>query len=141
MASRIEADWVQEQRRAVADYLEREGVRHGEIGAWPAWHVRPYLAIWAIESATSPGRVGLWGISGDCPTDHMSSPEADHPRAVMRHFARAWTRAAEHMLRGEEDPELVIGTRETWPELGDLLLRRALLLRDWADDETLWTSA
>lgn len=43
-----EEAWVAEQRSTVADYLRREGVKHGAIGEWPAWYVQPYLAILAI---------------------------------------------------------------------------------------------
>jgi hypothetical protein len=42
------------------------------------------------------------------------------------------------MARGEEHPILVIGSREQWPELSDLLARRAELLREWAEDESMW---
>jgi hypothetical protein len=133
-----EEAWVSEQRSTVADYLRREGVEHGAIGAWPAWHVQPYLAILAIESFGAPGRVGWWTISGDVPTDYVSFDDADHPREVVRHFARQWAEVSAFMLRGEPHPEATIGTPDQWPALGDLLRRRAELLRSYATDDSIW---
>jgi hypothetical protein len=133
-----EDNWVAEQRDTVCAYLEREGVRHREVGEWPAWHLHPYLAVWAIESLVAPGRVGWWAISGDVPTDYVSFADADHPREVLRHFAREWARVSSSMLRGEEPPETVIGTPEQWPDLEDLLKRRCELLRRFAEDDAIW---
>ncbi len=65
-----EERWCQERRAQVAEYLRREGVRHGRIGEWRAWHVAPYVSVWAIESATLPESVGWWVICGDGPTDY-----------------------------------------------------------------------
>lgn len=133
-----EDDWIAEQRDTVCAYLEREGVHHRGVGEWPAWHLHPYLALWAIESLVAPGRVGWWAISGDVPTDYVSFTDADHPREAFRHFAREWARVASSMLRGEEPPETVIGTAEQWPDLGDLLKRRCELLRQFAEDDAIW---
>jgi hypothetical protein len=130
--------WVSAQRDAVRQYLEREGVRHGAIGEWPAWHVHPFLAIWAIESLAAPGRIGWWAITGDVPTDYVGSREASHPRDVMRHFATQWTEVSSSMLRGERHHDLAIGTPDRWPELGDLLQRRGQLLGQFADDDSIW---
>src|SRR5262249_42894099 len=41
-------------------------------------------------------------------------------------------------LAGRADPEMEVGPRERWPMLGDLLRRRAELLRDFAADDGLW---
>lgn len=134
-----EEAWVAEQRSDVAAYLQSEGVLHGEIGEWPAWHLQPYIAILAIESAVAPGRMGWWTISGDLPTDCVNfGDDFDHPRAVVRHFGRTWKEVSSFMLRGEPHPDLAIGPPERWPELGDLLLKRAELLLRWADDDSMW---
>lgn len=134
-----EEAWVTEQRSNVADYLRREGVEHGEIGEWPAWHVQPCLAIFAVESLLFPRRMGWWVISGDCPTDCVTfSDTTDHPREAMRYFARQWADVAAHMLRGEPHPGMTIGTPDQWPELGDLLQRRSELLYQFADDDSIW---
>ncbi len=113
-------------------------MQHGAIGEWPAWHLPPFLAILAIESLVSPGRMGWWAISGDCPTDYLSFADAEHPREVLRHFARQWAELSSFMLRGEPHPETTIGTPDQWPELGDLLKRRAELLHDYATDDSIW---
>ncbi len=133
-----EATWVAEQRASVAEYLRGLGVVHGRIGAWPAWHVHPYLAIWAIESMAVPGRVGFWAISGDVATDYVSFADAGEPRAVLRHFARVWAEYAGAMRRGERHPDWSIGEPEQSQELGELLARRAALLQNFADDDAIW---
>lgn len=133
-----EEAWVAEQRNTVANYLQREGVQHGAVGEWPAWHLQPFVAILAIESYVAPGRTGWWAISGDCPTDYLSFADADHPREAMRHFARQWAELSSFMLRGEPHPETTIGTPDQWPELGDLLKRRAELLHNYAANDSIW---
>ncbi|MEW6745775.1 MAG: DUF4826 family protein [Planctomycetota bacterium] len=44
----IEERWCAEMRGNVARYLAREQVPHGQIGEWPAWHVAPYVSVWAL---------------------------------------------------------------------------------------------
>ncbi len=134
-----EEAWVAEQRQTAKDYLHSQGTKHGEIGEWPAWHVQPYLAILAIESAEFAERMGWWTISGDCPTDYVAFSEAtDHPRKAMLHFARQWEEISSYMLRGEQHPRPTIGTPDEWPELGDLLQHRSKLLEQFAADDTIW---
>ena len=125
---RNQAAWVAQQHDVVIAYLERTGIQHRDVGEWPAWHITPHLAIWAIESLSAPGRVGWWAISGDVPTDYVTFGDCDHPREVLSHFARGWAELASYMLRGEPHPETIIGTPDQWPVLGDLLQRRADLL-------------
>ena len=55
----VEERWCSERRSEVAAYLAAEGVTHGRIGEWPAWHLAPHVSIWAIESQAKPG--GLAG--------------------------------------------------------------------------------
>lgn len=133
-----EERWCSAQREQVADYLERENVAHGAIGEWPAWHLAPYVSIWAVESLNAPGQVGWWAISGDLPTDYVSSDGIKHPRQAMRSIASRWTDLSESMERGEQHPEAIIGTPAVWPELAPLLRARAGLLAQFADDDSLW---
>lgn len=51
----VEEKWCSERRSELAVYLKREGVTHGSIGEWPAWHIAPYVSIRAVESAKRPG--------------------------------------------------------------------------------------
>lgn len=134
----IEERWCEERRRDVADYLQLQGVRHGAIGEWPAWHVAPYVSIWAIESASNPGWVGFWVICGDLPTDYVSSQALKHPRDVMRAFADRWSKVAENMAKGQPSPDVNIGSPSDWPTLGPMLASRAATLRRWADDAAMW---
>ena len=130
--------WVSEQRNTVASYLQRQGVQHGKIGEWPAWHLQPYLAVLAIESFAAPGHMGWWAISGDVPTDYVSFQDAGHPPEAMHYFAHRWAEIASCMLRGEPYSDTTIGTPDQWPVLGDLLQRRAILLEQFADDDSIW---
>jgi hypothetical protein len=67
-----EEQWCAEQRDHVVSYLTRQGLQSPSVGDWPAWHVAPSIAVWAVESLKKPGSVGWWAISGDLPTDYTS---------------------------------------------------------------------
>jgi len=136
-----EERWCEERRSEVAEYLRREGVRHGRIGEWPAWHVVPYVSIWAIESVVAPESVGWWAICGDGPTDYMTAGRVRHPREALRAFADRWAEMASYMRRGEPHPTMELGSPRTWPELGPLLEKRAELLKASADDDSVWQPA
>lgn len=100
-----EERWCEEQRANVADYLESEKVPHGRIGEWPAWHVAPYVSIWAIESLVQPEWIGWWVISGDLPTDCISSAEVSppqHPKKALKVIAERWLKQAEAWKAGRE---------------------------------------
>jgi hypothetical protein len=133
-----EENWIESQRAAVEEYLQREGVDHLGVGEYPAFHMHPYIALWAVQSKISPGWVGWWAISGDVPTDYVSRGEISHPREALRAFAAHWRELSDYMLRGEEHPDVRIGTRDQWPELGDLLQRRAHILHSYAEDDEIW---
>jgi hypothetical protein len=131
--------WIQAGRKDAEGYLRGQKVEHRGVGEYPAFHVYPYLALWAVQSKNSPGRVGWWAITGDLPADYISSSEGRHPREAMRAFARHWREVSQFMLRGDPHPDCHIGTRDQWPELGDLLRRRAEIIRSYADDDEIWT--
>jgi len=133
-----EEAWIAHERTKVSDYLHREVVDHLGVGEFPAFHVFPYLAVWAVQSKKSPGWVGWWAISGDCPTDYISSEDVNHPRTALCVFSCNWAEASKYMLQGKEHPSIKIGPPEKWSELGDLLKRRSETLKQWADDEELW---
>jgi hypothetical protein len=122
----------------VAAYLEREGVVHGELGQWPAWHIAPIAALWAIESKKSPGCVGWWAISGDLPFDYVSASKLKHPRDALRAIAESWLAQSALMARGETDPEISIGPPAEWPSLAPLLRSRASTLLEIAEDDDVW---
>jgi hypothetical protein len=77
-----EEKWVAEERQKVIDYLFSQHCEHGGVGEWPAFHVDPYIALWAVQSLKTPGRIGWWAISGDVPTDYASSSSGYHPRSA-----------------------------------------------------------
>lgn len=134
----VEAQWFAERREEIARYLKGEGVEHGQIGELPAWHVAPYVSIWAIESRSNPGRVGWWGISGDLPNDYVSASNAKDPKEAMIAIASLWKEAAQYMARGENHPAFTIGNGENNAELAPLLAARSEILLDLANDPEVW---
>jgi hypothetical protein len=132
------ADWIREQRTNVLEYLAGEGVG-ANVPPEPSWLEAPYVAIWPAMSNAAPGRVGWWVISGDVPTDCVSSGEIRDARSAMRVFARRWQRASKRMARGETSDDFSLGTPSEWPQLAPMLASRASLLADWAADDELWS--
>jgi hypothetical protein len=90
-----EEAWCKSERDRVTAYQENEGLSHVGVGDWPAWHLSPYVAVWAIESVKNPGWVGWWAISGDLPTDYTTCGPERHPREGIRDIAARWKHAAE----------------------------------------------
>ncbi len=134
----IEDQWCEDRRADVVEYLAGQKVAHGRVGDWPAWHLAPYVSVWAIESGKRPGWVGWWAIAGDLPTDYVSAETIKHPRTAIRAFGERWDEVAGHMLQGKPHPMIRFGDRESWPQLGDLLQKRAKLLISFAEDESIW---
>lgn len=133
-----EEKWCAERRKQVRAYLARQRIRRGRIGSWPAWHVDPYVSVWAVESGVRPGRVGWWVICGDFPTDYISASRIKHPRTALRAFAKRWEKVANCMRRGRAHPTVKIGERSHWPQLEPLLRRRAKLLAQFSNDKGIW---
>ena len=86
----------------------------------------------------NPGAVSWWVISGDAPTDHIASDGASEVKEAVSAFAKRWIELSEHVLRGEPHPDVQIGSPDQWPELGELLFRRANLLAEFAGADELW---
>jgi len=137
----VDEGWCHEQRQVVADYLRSEDVKHGRIGDWPAWHIAPCVAVWAIESSDRPEWIGWWAITGDLPTDYVSAADCEppqHPRKAVRAIAERWRDATEAWGAGREYEGLSIGDASSHQELAPLLASRARLLIEWADDDSFW---
>ena len=134
----VEEHWCGACRQTVTEYLAKEGLDHGEVGVWPAWHVAPYVSIWAIESLLAPGHVGWWAICGDLPTDYLSAATTKHPRKAMLAFADTWREVAASMLKGVPHPTMSIGPSEPNSEFISLLESRSDLLRRFAEDDSAW---
>ena len=133
--------WCNEQRKQVAEYLQSQQVKHGRIGKIPAWHVAPYVSIWAIESLARPEWIGWWVICGDLPTDYISSSDVQspqHPRKAVRAIANRWLKQAEAWHKGQDYDGIRIGGPLSHQELAPLLETRAKLLLEWVDQDSLW---
>lgn len=135
----VEEQWCADRRAQVERYLASEGVEHGRIGDWPAWHIAPYVSVWAIESKVKPGWVGWWVICGDLPTDYVSAGRIKHPRKAVQAIADRWRRHCESVRSGRKTTEMSIGGSEvTPPDLVPLLETRAAILTSWAQDDSIW---
>lgn len=134
----VQDRWCEERREEIAEYLEREGVDHGPIARWPAWHMAPHVSVWAIESRGRPGRVGWWVISGDLPTDRVSAATIGNPRDAVRAIAESWLEVSAYLRRREPPPDIILGIDGDWPDLVPLLESRAIQLLQWVVDPSLW---
>ena len=134
-----EAEWNREQRANVLEYLAGAGVAQADVPREPTWSASPHLAIWPVRSSVQPHATGWWVISGDVPTDYVSSSEIPNERAAMRVFARRWMKASRRMARGEKPEDFQIGRPNEWKSLAPMLASRAKLLAEWAADDDLWS--
>jgi hypothetical protein len=134
----VEEQWCEERRAQVTTYLHDERVEHGRVGEWPAWHVAPYVSLWAIESKKRPDWIGWWVICGNLPTDYISAAKIKHPRDAIRAFAEEWRHQAKLMASGEGRADIYIGDQKNWASLAPLLETRASILLEWANDDSLW---
>lgn len=137
----VEEHWCGEQRLIVANYLHSQKVEHARIGDWPAWHIAPYVSLWAIESVVRPGWIGWWVISGDLPTDYISSADVQspqHPRKAIRVIAERWLKQVEAWNQGRDYQGIRISGPHSQKELAALLNSRAKLLVEWTLDDSCW---
>lgn len=135
---KVEEAWCNDCRKVVKDYMRATGVKRGQIGEWPAWHLAPYASIWAVESGERRGYVGWWVFVGDGPTDYLSAGNLSTPRDAMRALAEQWNSVAECMEKGEEHPSISLGDPESWSELAPMLRDRAGMLEEIAADDEAW---
>jgi hypothetical protein len=112
-----ERKWVAAERGKVIAYLSSQGCDHAGVGDWTAFHIDPYVALWTVQSPSAPGRIGWWAISGDLPTDYMSSRSGYHPRDAMRYLSTQWLAVSDCMDRGRSYDGYTIGPREQFQNL------------------------
>jgi hypothetical protein len=133
-----EEAWCANERDRVVAYLAAERLNHGRVGEWPAWHVWPYVAVWAVESVSHPGWVGWWAISGDLPTDYTTCGPERHPREGVRDIAQRWRASVSHEETDKPASGWRIGSPADQDALAPLLASRADLLLAWVADDSLW---
>lgn len=136
----VEERWCDSQRSIVRSYLSSQGLKHGRIGEWPAWHIAPYVSVWAIESVARPEWIGWWVICGDLPTDYISAAEIkppQHPRKAVRAIAKRWLQAVKAWNEGRDIEGFRIDGPHSHKELAPLLATRANLFIEWTEDDSL----
>jgi hypothetical protein len=130
--------WCDARGVEVAQCLARQGVDHGRIGEYPAWHVMPYASLWAVESLHRPEWIGWWVIAGDLPSDLIAAQDLDTPRQALRAFGQRWGHHADALDRGEVPAAWAHVDHAQLPALAALLRRRGAALHRWADDDGAW---
>lgn len=137
----IEEQWCNEQREVVTAYLLKEKVPFNDIGEWPAFHLAPYLSLWAVESREVLGSIGWWALCGDIPLDHISAADIElpqHPRKALRVFSKNWREIVRAWDEGKAPANVRLGSVGDREVLGPLLTTRAKFLLELADDDELW---
>lgn len=138
----ILAEWLEEQREHVVEYLANEEATFDCIEYCvpdePDFDVAPYLAVWPVMHPDNPDYVQYWVISGDLPTDYVSSRDAADAREVLLHFSESWAEVAACMRVGQEHPSITMAPPEMWPTLAPLLEARSEILREYAEDDSIW---
>lgn len=136
------ADWLEEQRNHVLEYLEAESFTPDQIDGCvpeePDFCVAPYVAVWPVMEGADSDDLRCWVISGDLPTDYVSAEDAEDAREVLAYFANRWTEIAQCIKSGNEYPGIDPGPREEWPAQAAILEERANSLRALAEDESVW---
>jgi len=130
--------WIADEHNKVIEYLNEKRVNHSGVPDEPVWFVGPLVAIWPVMSVESPAAVAWWAISGDGPTDHIATEGAPDVKGAMSKFSKRWLELSEYMLRGEPHPDVQMGTPDEWPDLGELLFRRANMLAELASAAQQW---
>ena len=131
--------WFAQQRQNVCSYLVGQGIGSPNVGEWPAWHVAPVIAVWAVESQQNLGRVGWWAISGDLPTDYTTCGDERSPRQALHDIGVRWRDAAASWAVGERFDAMSLGSKEAELALAPLLASRAELLLDFSSNEDIWS--
>ena len=130
-----EAQWLAEQRERVVAYLQAEEVAHGDVAGAPELHMAPHLALWVVAGPAD--KADWWVVSGDVPTDHVSSHRAPDPRAALRTFAKKWRTAASVMAT--RDGDNADGVTEAQSKAASRnLFERAKMLWQLAEKDELW---
>ena len=133
----VQAAWLAERRAEAHDYLRAQQVPAGRVADHPAWHLAPYVSLWQVLGDRS-GLPQYWVIVGDLPADFLPADAVTSARAAVAAFAQRWLHLGSLMLEGKPHPTLEIGSPDQNRNLGDLLLRRARLLADFAREDQHW---
>ena len=134
----VESDWCAQQREHVEWFLDQQPIQPGRIGEWPAFHIAPHVAVWAIESGEVEDLLGWWVITGDLPTDYFSAMNLHHPREILVAAADRWEKLLHNIERGITDNDMTIVGLESNPELQEILRVRVRLLRQTAEPDEFW---
>jgi hypothetical protein len=133
--------WCNARAADMAACVAREGLDHGRLGEWPAWHVMPYASIWAVESRQRPEWIGWWVICGDLPTDVLPAAGLETPRDALRAFGKRWVAHGQSLDGGTLPQAWRHVPPADLPKLSAQLKARGAALQAWAEDDSAWGEA
>jgi len=130
--------WSQETLdEAVAEIMRLGVFGSALIEARPVWQLPYKILIGQIRETNEHGTF-RWVISGEVPIDHVDSAVAATPREVTRHFALKWQLDAARYQDPSVQQALGENQKQSWGQLGAILIQKSEALLALADDESLW---
>ena len=132
------AKWIKEEFKKVEEYLQKEKITYDRIENTPSFYIEECVAIWKIFSKKYKGKIGWWVISGDLPTDYISSKNIKDARTALEKILSEWKSYVKSMKDGKNPNDVKIGNKNNKKELGELLEKRINILEEWLATDNLW---
>ena len=107
------------------------------VEARPVWSVPYRVMIGQIREANDQSTF-RWIISGDLPTDHISSTVAATPREALKYFSTKWQMDAARYNDPVERKAHGLDETKNWNQLTEKLVAKAEELYNMAEDDSLW---
>jgi len=107
------------------------------VEARPVWSV-PYRVLIGQVREASDRSAFSWIISGDLPTDHISSTVAATPREALRYFSIKWQQDAARYNDPAERSAHGLDESKDWAQMTEKLIAKAEELYDMAEEDRLW---
>lgn len=124
-------NWARDAYQKIMGFLGEQGLVIESLSESESRYLAPFVAVWKLK--TTEGK-WVWAISGDLPSDFISSEGATSARETLRAFSMRWQMKVEK-IRNNADIE------EEQKKLADLMEERAVQLYQVFEDDTFWQSA
>ncbi len=142
MNEQDEEKWIKNERHSVIQYIKRNVEEYGNIGEWPAFHIAPIIAVWAVESKKTPGWVGFWAFSGNLPGDVIQrnwNDKGDNPRKALSRMNDVWRTYIKHLEIGNNPPNVNMGIDGSQRmDMAKMLNDKVKMFDEMVNDDDLW---